>query len=500
MNIKNRLKLTTLSLATLFALTTAQANSDFIGYQGVAFDTGVPYINNNVSLKFTILKDDNTTVIYEETVSGVSTSAQGYFSHDIGSGTPTSTAFADISWSDNYNLQTEIDLSNGTSYTNLGIQEFKSVAYAKNGLSQFNTSATGLNANAMGKNTTASGVFSTAMGYQTTAVGSYSTAMGFDSNASGQYSTAMGRLTNASGFYATAMGYQTTALENYSTAMGYDTNASGHSSTAMGRLTNASGSYSIAMGDQTNASGTYSTAMGVHTEASATSSTAMGYYTNASAIYSTAMGRNTKASGDTSTAMGRLSTASGQYSTAIGLAANASGSVSIAMGNYTIADHNFMTTVGTFNTKLNTDAYFVVGNGTGTDDALRSDAFSVYSTGNATLAGTLTQSSDERLKENIIIIPNALEKITTIRGVYFNWRKEANRGDEKQIGVIAQDVEKEFPQLVKEDNSGYKSVSYTSMVGVTIEAIKELKKENDSLRSELQAIKDALRANNISIK
>ena len=98
-------------------------------------------------------------------------------------------------------------------------------------------------------------------------------------------------------------------------------------------------------------------------------------------------------------------------------------------------------------------------------------------TGGATVTGTLTAtvdvtvSSDERLKEDVKTIDNALDKVDQLRGVEFT-RIE---GGERQIGVIAQEVEKVIPEVVKD--GAFKSVSYGNLVGLLIEAIKELKAE-----------------------
>ncbi|WP_374029209.1 tail fiber domain-containing protein [Bdellovibrio bacteriovorus] len=99
--------------------------------------------------------------------------------------------------------------------------------------------------------------------------------------------------------------------------------------------------------------------------------------------------------------------------------------------------------------------------------------FSLYATGNATLSGTLTQSSDVRLKNDITPILNALDKITNIQGVTYQWI-DKEKDQSKQMGLIAQDVEKVFPEVVKTDKNGFKSVAYQNLVAPIIEAIKEL--------------------------
>lgn len=109
---------------------------------------------------------------------------------------------------------------------------------------------------------------------------------------------------------------------------------------------------------------------------------------------------------------------------------------------------------------------------------------------------TLEAASDVRLKEDIHTIENALEKVSELRGVHFKWM-DKSRNRVSQIGVIAQEVEKVIPEVVNEDNEGIKSVSYDKLVAVLIEAIKELKveneksgKENDLLRKELSEIRN----------
>lgn len=121
-------------------------------------------------------------------------------------------------------------------------------------------------------------------------IGLFSFASGYNTKASGDASTAMGWGTTASGNYSTAMGYYTTASGESSTAMGWNTTAIGSGSVAMGNYTTTSGGYSTAMGDNTTASGYASTAMGQSTTASGTNSTAMGLYTTASRNHSTAIG------------------------------------------------------------------------------------------------------------------------------------------------------------------------------------------------------------------
>jgi hypothetical protein len=109
--------------------------------------------------------------------------------------------------------------------------------------------------------------------------------------------------------------------------------------------------------------------------------------------------------------------------------------------------------------------------------------------------------SDERLKENVELIPNALDKVMSLRGVTYNANQLAEsfgfKNKEKQVGVLAGDVERVLPEAVKpapfdimlfentevsRSGENYKTVQYEKMVPLLIEAIKELNKEIQELK------------------
>ena len=94
---------------------------------------------------------------------------------------------------------------------------------------------------------------------------------------------------------------------------------------------------------------------------------------------------------------------------------------------------------------------------------------------NLVCGGTVTASSDEKLKENIQTIENALDKVMNLRGVEYD-RKDSG---EHQIGVIAQEVEKVIPEVVYGDE--IKSVAYGNLIGLLIESIKELTEKVERL-------------------
>lgn len=89
-----------------------------------------------------------------------------------------------------------------------------------------------------------------------------------------------------------------------------------------------------------------------------------------------------------------------------------------------------------------------------------------------------TTTSDKRFKKNIKNLNESLDKITQLRGVSYDWRKsefpDRNFSDEKQVGFIAQEVEKVFPEVVTEDKDGFRAVQYSNLIAPVVEAIKEL--------------------------
>ena len=258
-------------------------------------------------------------------------------------------------------------------------------------------------------------------------------------------------ISTASGNFSIAMGKNTTASGDYSTAMGYQTTASGVVSTAMGYATTASGDRSTASGSGTTASGVYSTAMGLGTTASGVGSTAMGGFTTAIGAGSTAIGNNTRANGYGSTAMGFFSKASDRSS--------------LVVGEYNLLGSTVTNSATVFSLE---NTAFVIGNGADSDN--RSDALTVLFDGTTTIAGDLNLNSDARLKANIISLGSTLAKLLQIDGKTYTMKKDENK--KQKIGVLAQDIEKVFPELVSESN-GVKSVNYQGLVPVLINALKE---------------------------
>ena len=150
----------------------------------------------------------------------------------------------------------------------------------------------------------------------------------------------------------------------------------------------------------------------------------------------------------------------------------------------------------------------------GTDDEIlfdidNTEKFKVTSagvnvTGNMAATGNVTGSgsdfsSDWRFKKNITPVASALEKLSKLNPVNYDWRKdefkEKGFSDKKQWGFIAQEIENVMPELVKEDKNGYLKLNYTGVIPLLTKAMQEQQtemekqqKEIDQLKAQLQSI------------
>lgn len=111
--------------------------------------------------------------------------------------------------------------------------------------------------------------------------------------------------------------------------------------------------------------------------------------------------------------------------------------------------------------------------------------------GDIEYGGTLGQSSDRRLKENIYTLTGSLNKVLDLEGVSFNWKNKKDKGEETRYGLIAQDVQKILPNLVKtsiipdENMDKTLTVNYIELIPYLIESIKDQQKQIDELKAKL---------------
>lgn len=430
------------------------------------------------------------------------------------------------------------------------------------------TDATGNNSFSMGNGTLAAGDNATAWNYFTEASGFHSVALGYLSQATGDTSLATGYSSLASGNVATAMGYNTIASGNNSTAMGYNSIASASEATALGNFTTASGNHSVATGLGSTASGASAFSMGFNTTASGTNALASGENIIAPSFAEVAIGtfnttyapassiawatddrvftvgngtssitrsdamvilKNGKVGIGTSTPTWNLDIRGATTdSDGIIQAGNSDESHFIRLFGGRLNDplpfiawkdgdpFRFATDGGGFfevarfhkvgasyfmgiNTMSPTEQLEVTGN--------------VRVNGNICYTGSIGACSDMRYKKNLSPLSSQiLTNIMNITPYYYEWKQEEfpERGfdNRKQIGFMAQEMEKQFPEIVNTDGKGYKSIDYAKATPILWQAVKELNQnqvqltfemqqlnaEMEAMKAEVEALKEAVSA------
>lgn len=244
------------------------------------------------------------------------------------------------------------------------------------------------------------------------------------------------------GEYATSEGVNTVASEEVCHAEGDGSKATGYASHAEGYGAKATGGNSHSEGRQTTASGNFS-----HSE---------GYQTTSSGHQSHAEGQNTTASGENSHAEGSETVAQGANSHAEGNTTVANGRSQHVFGEYNVAD---------------TTSVEIVGWGT---SSTAKNIRTLDQSGNMTIAGTLTQSSDAQLKT----VEGEIPDVSEVHAVRFRWNDVNGQHDDlEHVGYIAQDVEKVAPFMVKEDSNGYKALDYIAFLCAKMELLERRVKE-----------------------
>jgi hypothetical protein len=194
--------------------------------------------------------------------------------------------------------------------------------------------------------------------------------------------------------------------------------------------------------------------------------------------------------------MGNQTTASGSEATAMGINTIASGNAATVMGDSTIAATDHSLSIGQFNSaNTSTDnTLFVAGNGSLYS---RSDALVLDQSGNLTISGTLTESSDRRLKTSIRPLKDeTLAKLSRLRPVRYQFKNQETHPSGEQIGLVAQDVRTEFPALVSGENGDALSLSYSKFTAVLLKGLQEQQRQIDAQKTKIAT----LHAENDAIK
>ncbi len=409
-----------------------------------------------------------------------------------------------------------------------------------------NTLSAGNNAISFGELSSAIGAESIAAGRISEAIGTNSVALGYNAIAQGEYSTAFGYSTRANGNYATVLGQSSVAEGTLSLATGGFTRASGFYSSSFGNETIAKAVGAVAIGTWNNNADDPNTVVPnaadrifqIGNGSSGVRSNAVTILRNgniglgnvvapAAPLHFPADIRNRKIvlwsveDNDhrfyglginpfvqryqvPATTDGHVFYAGTSATTSNELfRVQGNGNVGINQSNPQVPLH-FATALGKkislYRGPLGDAGFGVWGNELrihsdyngaditcGFDDFTNgfTERFRVRANGNATLAGILIQNSDETLKKNIEPIANASHLLQQLHGYRYQWKDE-NADADKQLGLLAQEVQKVLPELVKEGDNGKLGVNYSGLIPVLLEALKEQQVINEAQKLQTQ--------------
>lgn len=239
--------------------------------------------------------------------------------------------------------------------------------------------------------------------------------------------------------------------------------------------------FGLSEGTEWNAAsmGDYSAAFGVNTTASGRGAAAFGQGTTAAGAQSVAWGYRTSAQGLRAVALGDNTAAPGNFSAALGLNTTARTYGAVALGRWN-------TTAGSPTDWRPTEPLLVAGNGSDPSD--RSNALLLRKNGDLTIAGTLTEHSDRRLKTNIQSLGAVSDALGQIRPVRFRFETGTGHPTTPQIGLLAQDVRAAFPSLVTEGEEGLYSLAYSRLTAVLLKGLQEQRARVDSLQRRLSQV------------
>jgi len=210
---------------------------------------------------------------------------------------------------------------------------------------------------------------------------------------------------------------------------------------------------------------------------------------------------NTNGYVDYSDTAGTVTTAAQPSITSVGTLTSltSSGGIYSTNGIYYLGASNYnalqgtdtwlrLNNAGSFSSGVYTPGFMRIDGGLASGATAGNGAGTFTATGSI-YGGAFYYNSDARLKKNITPLTDSLVKITSLTPVSFNWINTTTLSNQTQIGLIAQDVEKQFPELVHTDNvTGMKSVEYGNMVAPLIEAVKEQQKEIVALQARVDQL------------
>ncbi|GGN10856.1 hypothetical protein GCM10010967_53370 [Dyadobacter beijingensis] len=478
----------TIFIGTVMVLTMsmsfAQAPQQF-SFQGVARGADGKLVSNaNVGIRITIHSESvSGTVAYQETHTA-QTNGGGIFNIPIGGGAVLAGTFANIPWKTfAHFLQLEMDATGGTTYTDLGTTQMLSTPYAlqakeatkwSDGFPVVQRMEFGPDADPNDPDVLNDPDLQK---YLLPAIGEGNVLIWYPF----QGAFRAGGSVNGK--------WERAQLGTYSIGFGSDNLAKGLASLVSGIGSSAAGDFSNAMGFNTTASGYGASSLGLETQSNYKGSFVAGMFNFPQGIG----GINSPSADDAIFQIGN-GTGNNNHSNAISILRNGNTGVKLGQDSPAFAldvggrmrvRHAGSTSGIHFNNSQNV-AYAFVGMKTDAQVGfyINNDwRFFIDNAGNGTLGGSLSQSSDRRLKRDFLPLSASLSKLTGIRGYHYYW-KDKDRDQSLQTGLIAQEVEKLFPELVKTDEKGFKSLNYMGLIPHLIESVKELARQNAGLEAE----------------
>ena len=506
---------------------------------------------NSVAIGSSVNADENSIAIGKSSKAGKTSSvALGYSTDASGENTTVLGASSSASG----NQSTAVGVSSTSSGTG-------SIAIGHS------STASAFGTIALGSSSSVSKENSTAIGYLATSSGSKSTAIGSLSSATADNSTAIGISSTSNAVDSLALGNQATASGSQSIALGKEASATNAGSISIGELTTAIAPGSISLGAHSTSTGEGTAAIGYGTVAGSTNSTALGYFAQASGENSVAIGANSLANGANNIAIGNNACkgVTGTNKTCIGANSGPSsgsdwatddvervfigGKPKFNDGAAVLEVHNDSKKRVYRDGKQHVDSTVVV-NGNllvkgfvfstlwskGEKDILafyghdgdQMEYFNVSTASGSLMRyygesghgyyknaeegsfnvgswGWTSGSSDRRLKYISGENTSGLDKIRELKVLNYTFKKDKKKTP--HVGVIAQDLQKIFPDAVSKGKDGFLRIRMEDMFYAVINAIKELdtritalEKENQILKEENKNLDARLRALEAKVK
>ncbi|MCM1004402.1 MAG: tail fiber domain-containing protein [Candidatus Gastranaerophilales bacterium] len=336
-------------------------------------------------------------------------------------------------------------------------------------------------ANSIDNNTRATGNSSIAIGTTARSLAQNTIAIGTQSSATTQDSVAIGNVARATAKNSVAIGTNAYSMKqsvaimgtssDFSVSVGHNSVANSESSVAIGSSANAARSFGVAVGQAANA-GNCSTAVGIDAKATGQSAVALGSMTNATQPYSIAIGDNAKAEYNYAVALGRGAIAKGENQIVLGdknsivyipgkLVVNGAAVLGYHDGK-DVSDNDH---VAVIRSRRDYKMEILERDGDGDWDA-------VLASGRVSWSWADVVKSDRRLKNVGKSFTSGLDKLKQLE--VFNYTYKEDKDKTPHVGVMAQDLQKIFPDAVRKGEDGFLRIRMEDMFYAVINAVKEL--------------------------